>query len=244
GKVGQVLCQDLSSEKHDITLIETNSEILEEMLTDSDINGILGNGESYDIQIEAGVDAADIFISVTDNDELNLISAVLAKNIGAKITIARARKEEYLHLNRVMRESLGIDYLVNPELETSVYIRRLTAFPQALSYESFTSKNEAPIVEMRVADNSNLVGNMLVKFRSVFKNLIVCAVGKNGVYYIPKGDYIIKSGDHLFVTGPIDELIKLYAENGQSGKKIKSIFIVGGGLLTRYILKVFKKSSI
>lgn len=244
GKVGQVLCHDLSSEMHDITLIEKDSDVLDTMLHEYDINGILGNGASYDIQVEAGVETADIFISISDDDELNLISAVIAKNIGAKTTIARARQEEYLELNSVLRRSLGINYIVNPELESAEYIRRLITLPQAISYESFTINNEAPIVEMKVEENSNLVGKMLIEFRSIYSNVIVLAVSDGGKVSIPSGDYSIKPNTHLFVTGPNQELKKLFYANGQDSKKIESIFILGGGLLTRYILKVFNDSNI
>lgn len=244
GKVGQVLCQDLSKEDHDITLIEIKSHTLEEMLNEYDINGLLGNGASFDIQVEAGVENADIFISVTDNDELNLIAAVLAKNIGARTTIARARGEEYIHLSRVMGESLGITHIVNPELQAAEYVRRLINFPQAISYESFTEDDQAPIVELRVNQDSNLVGKMLAQFRTVYNNLIVCAVSEGTKVFIPKGDYAISPGAHLYITGPISELTKLFRENRQEEKKIKSIFIVGGGLLTRYILQVFKDTNI
>lgn len=244
GKVGQVLCHDLSYENHNITLIEINSDLLEEMLNEHDINGVAGNGSSYEIQVEAGVEKADIFIAVTDNDELNLIAAVLAKNIGAETTIARARKEEYIYLNGPVRRSLGINHIVNPELEAAEYIRRLITFPQAISYESFTSKDEAPIVEMRVSPDSNLVGKMLIQFRNLYKNILVCAVSDGDKVFIPNGDYAIKSGDHLFVIGPIEEISKLFLENKQTSKTIKSILIIGGGLLSRYILKVLNDTNI
>lgn len=239
GKVGQVLCNSLSREDHDITLIEVDSNKLEHMLNQYDINGILGNGASYEIQKEVGVDKADIFVAVTDDDELNMIASVLARSIGAEYTIARVRKDEYSHLSRIIRDSLGLSYVLNPELQTAEYIKQLISFPQAISYQSFTS-SEAPIVELKVHENSRLVGKMLAQFRSIYKNLIICAVKNDQDIIIPKGDYSIDPGDHIYVTGPYDELIKLFRENGQEHKDISSILIVGGGLITRYILKVMQ----
>lgn len=243
GKVGRVLCCDLSKENHDITLIETDEYILQEMLDNYDINGIWGNGASYHIQTEAGVENADVFISVTDNDELNMIAGVLSKKLGAKKTIARVRKQEYSDLSGMMRETLGLTIIINPELQAAENIAQLISFPQALSYESFITKR-APIVEMRVSNNSSLIGKMLVEFRSIYKNLIVCGVlDENGVF-IPGGNYSIKPGVHLFITGPHEELVKLFRDNGQDSSKIKSLIIIGGGLITRYILTVLKDENL
>lgn len=243
GKVGQVLCNDLSKEDHDITLIEIDNDRLEEMLNDFDINGILGNGASYEIQKEVGVDTADIFVAVTDDDELNMISCVLARGIGAKHTLARVRKEEYTSWSKIIGESLGLSYLLNPELQTAEYIRRLISFPQAISYQKFIT-SKAPIVEMRISDNSNLVGKKISEFRSIHRNLIICAVEDGQKISIPRGNYLIQEKAHLFITGPYHDLVKLFEENGQDEKSIKSILIVGGGLITRYLLKILEGSKI
>ena len=88
GKVGSVLCTELSTEEHDIILIEKNETILDSLINKNDISGIVGNGASYDIQQEAGVDTCDLFIAVTPQDELNMIACILAKKLGARYTIA------------------------------------------------------------------------------------------------------------------------------------------------------------
>ncbi|MDY6066019.1 MAG: Trk system potassium transporter TrkA [Finegoldia sp.] len=243
GKVGQVICSDLSKEDHDITLIEKNNERLEEMLNEFDINGILGNGASYEIQKEVGVDTCDIFVAVTDDDELNMISCVLARSIGAKHTLARVRKQEYSSWAKIIGESLGLSYLLNPELQTAEYIKRLISFPQAISYQKFMS-SKAPIVEMKVSEDSDFIGKKVADFRSLYPDLIVCAVEDEDDIFIPKGDHFIKEGNHIFVTGPTPELIKLFHENGQNERSIKSILIIGGGLITRYLLKLLEKTKI
>lgn len=243
GKVGEVLCEDLSVENHDITLLEIDEDTLQDMMHKNDINTILGNGASYEIQKEAGVDTADVYIAVTDNDELNLIACVLAKSLGAKNTIARVRKPEYSNLSGVMRDNLGVTILLNPELQAAEKVARLISFPQANSFETFITK-KAPIVELKVNEDSALVGKMLIEFRSVYKNLIVCAVNDKGEVFTPKGTYSIKPGVHLYVTGPYAELVKLFKDNGQYNSKINSILIIGGGLITRYILKVLSYTKI
>ena len=95
GKIGEILCRDLSTEGNDITLIEQDPKILDRILAVSDIMGIVGNGANREVLGDAGVHDADIFIAVTTNDEINLISSVMAKKMGAKYTIARVRNPEY-----------------------------------------------------------------------------------------------------------------------------------------------------
>ncbi|MGF0039498.1 Trk system potassium transporter TrkA [Peptoniphilaceae bacterium SGI.131] len=240
GKVGEVLCSDLSKEDHDITLIEQDEAKFQKMLHSYDINVILGNCAYHQILSEAGVESSDLFLSVTTNDELNMIASILAKRMGAKKTIARVRNPEYLGLSAIMKSSLDINFLINPELEAAKRIVELLEFPLADSFESF-AENKAPIVELKVTKNFSLLGKSLVDFRNMYKNLIICTVLREGTIYIPKGDTNLEENDHLFVTGPMDELIKLYKDNGQDNNKIKSIFIIGGGLLAQYVIRQFRK---
>lgn len=243
GKVGEVLCNDLSVEDHDITLIETDEYKLTDMMNNNDINAILGNGASYEIQQEAGVSNCDVFIAATDNDELNMIACVLAKSQGAKKTLARVRRHEYSTLSGLMRDSLGITRLLNPELQAAEKIARIISFPQATSYETFITK-KAPIVELKVNKDSKLIGKMLAEFRKIYKNLIVCAVTDNGKVFIPGGNFSIKPDTHLYLTGPEEEIRKIFIENGQYNTKINSILIIGAGLITRYVLSIMKYSKI
>ena len=243
GKVGKVLCRDLAEENHEITLIEKDAKTFQTVLNQYDITGVLGNGASYDTQMEAGVNTADIFIALTDNDELNMIASVLAKKLGAVKTGARVRNQDYSDLSDLMRTSLDINLFINPELEAARKCMQLIEFPLADSFESFAN-NKPPIVELKVSAGSNLGGKSLIDFRSSYKNLIVCCVMKNGEIIIPKGNFIIEANDHLFVTGPMPELVKLYKDNGQQESKIRSLFIIGGGLLAQYVIKLFEKSNV
>ena len=119
GKVGEVLCRELTSGANDIVLIDKNPVIVERMMNKFDIMGIVGNGASYDIQQEAGVANADIFLAVSEMDEINIIAAILAKKIGAEYTVARVRNPEYSQQLNFVRESLGISLLINPELSAA-----------------------------------------------------------------------------------------------------------------------------
>lgn len=243
GKVGQVLSRDLSMDNHDITLLEQDEDRFQQVLNEVDITGVLGNGASYEIQMEAGVEKCDVFLAVTENDELNMVAAVLAKRLGAKNTVARVRNPDYADLSDLMRESLGVEVFINPELQAAQACVELIEFPQADSIETF-NQTQAPIVELKVQEGFKYIGKTIASFRNNYANLIVCAITHKNEVFIPTGDHVISEKDQLFVTGPLIELIRLYKENGQDNEKISSLFIVGGGRITNYIAKLLEESKV
>lgn len=137
GVVGEALCIELSQINNDVILIERSEEILNKIIEKSDITGLVGNGASYENLLEAGADTADMFIAVTEADELNIISCIIAKKLGAKYTIARVRNPEYSTNMRFVREELGITLMMNPEAEASKSIMNILKFPNATGVDSF-----------------------------------------------------------------------------------------------------------
>ena len=109
GVVGEEICKELSegNNSHDVILIEQDAEKLEKIIESNDITGLVGNGANYENLMEAGVDKADIFISVTEADELNIMACIMAKKMGAKYTIARVRNPEYSTNIRFVRDELA-----------------------------------------------------------------------------------------------------------------------------------------
>ena len=243
GKIGEILCRDLSTEGNDITLIEQEAKILDRVLSVSDIMGIVGNGANREVLADAGVHSADIFIAVTTNDEINLISSVMAKKMGAKYTIARVRNPEYSEQMQFMKESLGIDIMLNPEAEAADFIRKNLEYPNALNVDSF-AKNKVNLVEILVEENSYLDGLKLVDFkRNHFRNLLVCIVQRGPEVYVPTGNFVLKADDRIYVTGAHADLGEFYKSLGHSGERIKSVFIVGGGRITHYLADILLKKK-
>ena len=243
GKIGEILCRDLSTEGNDITLIEQDAKILDRVLSVSDIMGIVGNGANREVLADAGVHSADIFIAVTTNDEINLISSVMAKKMGAKYTIARVRNPEYSEQMQFMKESLGIDIMLNPEAEAADFIRKNLEYPNALNVDSF-AKNKVNLVEILVEENSYLDGLKLVDFkRNHFRNLLVCIVQRGPEVYVPTGNFVLKADDRIYVTGAHADLGEFYKSLGHSGERIKSVFIVGGGRITHYLADILLKKK-
>lgn len=241
GKVGEKLCAELSEEHNDIYLIEKDDETLDRLIHKFDITGVVGNAANIEIQQEIGVSTADVFIAVTEKDEINLISAVLAKNLGAKYTVARVRNPEYSNHQSVLKESLGLSLIINPELSAATDIARVLRFPSALSAESFAAERVS-LVEVEVEEASPLNGLNLRTFRQRFGSILVCMSVRDEKVIIPDGQYQIQSGDRIFITGQAYDMMKFFKLYGEDKKRIRSTLIVGGGRITYYIMKALEKA--
>ncbi|MBS9775564.1 MAG: Trk system potassium transporter TrkA [Fusobacterium sp.] len=244
GKVGELLCKDLSTEGNDILLIEQDSKILENVLSNNDIMGLVGDATSYDVQMDAGVSKADIFISVTEKDEINIIASVIAKKIGAKFTIARVRNTKYSAQIDFMSKSLGIDLVINPELEAAKGIMQNIDFPDALNVESFLY-GKLKLVEFAIEKQSRLVGMTIQDFkRDLFPNVLVCIIKRDNEIIIPTGRDIFREDDRIYITGVKKDILEFQNILGKHKEKIKSAFIIGAGIITHYLAKEFEKEDI
>jgi len=244
GKVGELLCRDLSLEGNDIILIEQDVKILEKILANNDIMGFVGNGVSYDAQMEAEVPKADVFIAVTEKDEINIISSVIAKKLGAKYTIARVRSTDYSSQLDFMTESLGIDLVINPELEAAKYIKQNIDFPEALNVENFLD-GKLKLVEFHIDKGSILDNVSIFDFKQkFFPNLLVCIIKRDEQIIIPSGNNFIKGNDRIYITGSNSEIIKFQDALGKDRRKIKSAFIIGAGIISHYLAEELLKDKI
>lgn len=241
GKVGTALCRSLVEEKHDVVLIEEKESVLKNITKRQDIMGIVGNGANFKILEQADVSNCDIFIALTAKDEVNMISAVLAKKMGAKETVVRVRNPEYSNAYFKDKDFLGFSLVVNPELLTARYIANSVDFPNALSVEHFVN-GRVMLMEFMIADGSKLCQMTLSQFRKKFGNIVICAIERQGKLIIPDGDAILKMGDKIFVTGNRVEMILFH--NFVKTKIIKNLMIIGAGRIAYYLLNILKHTRI
>ncbi|WP_231097484.1 Trk system potassium transporter TrkA, partial [Streptococcus gallolyticus] len=182
-----------------------------------------------------------IFIALTAKDEVNMISAVLAKKMGAKETVVRVRNPEYSNAYFKDKDFLGFSLVVNPELLTARYIANSVDFPNALSVEHFVN-GRVMLMEFMIADGSKLCQMTLSQFRKKFGNIVICAIERQGKLIIPDGDAVLKTGDKIFVTGNRVEMILFH--NFVKTKIIKNLMIIGAGRIAYYLLNILKHTRI
>ena len=132
GKVGMTLVDRLSKEGHDISVVDKNAARLQSVTHMHDVYGVVGNGASFTVLKEAGIENTDILISVTDSDELNLLCCLVAKRSGHCEVIARVRTPDYSEEKAYLKEKLGLAMMINPEQEAANAISRILYMPTAL----------------------------------------------------------------------------------------------------------------
>lgn len=244
GKVGKTLIKHMSNEVHDIIVVDQNATKVEEVVNQFDVIGVVGNGGSYDILMEAGAQDANLIICVTASDELNILAGLMAKKMGTRHTIARVRNPDYSSQRDFMRNQLGFSMIVNPELEAASEIRRVLSFPSAVKVDTF-SRGKVELAEFFVEDHSRLNGVELSQLHKITKtNILVCAVSHNEDVIIPDGNYVIKPGDHLYITGTHRDLSRFCLDIGVITTRIKNVIIVGGGKIAYYLSKQLSTQGI
>ena len=242
GKVGHKVAAQLSEEDYDIVLIDQNAGKLRESLNQMDVFCITGNGADVEIQKEADVPHADLVIACASTDEMNMLSCLLARRLGAKHTIARVRNPLYYRQIDILKEDLHLSMAVNPELAASNEIVRVLLFPEASKVETFM-KGRVELIEHVMREESLLAGLSLAEIYRKFQiKILVCAVKRGSEIYIPDGDFVLQQGDRLHIAAAHQDLKAFFKALGRRNAKIKKVLICGGGnvcfYLTRQLLQV------
>ena len=235
GKVGHKLAIQLSEENYDITLIDQNEGKLKDALNKMDIFCITGNGADAEIMKQADVPHADLVIACASADEMNMLSCLLARRLGAKHTIARVRNPIYYRQIGMLKEDLHLSMAVNPELAASNEIVRVLLFPEASKVETFM-KGRVELVEYAVGGDQPLTDISLAEVYRKFQiKILVCAVKRGKEVYIPDGNFVVREGDRLHIAAAHQDLRTFFKSLGRKNAKEKKVIICGGGHVCFYL---------
>ena len=235
GKIGSSLSSALVSEGHDVTIVDNNEAKLNRSKNTLDVMCIEGNGATSETQLEASVDKSEIVISVTPYDELNILSCLIAKRLGAEKTILRVRMPEYYKQMHLIKEELGLSMVINPELITASEIFRVLTLPAAVKVEVF-GKGRLELIEFKVTDKTGIAPvNLHNLYKKVKTKFLVCAVQRGNEVFIPTGDFIIRNNDRLSIAATHKSIEKFFRSSGLMKDKVKSVMIAGGGMIGYYL---------
>jgi trk system potassium uptake protein TrkA len=186
------LAKTLVESKHEIAIIEKDKDLSQEISREMDV--LVINGDGTQIKTLEGVNAnsADAFVASTRKDETNLLSALVAKNMGVKTVISRVSNPE----NKEVFKKLGIDHVISPEITAAEYISKIIRRPDAVDL-AILGRRDVEILEF-VVDNKSEVTDMAVKDLTP-KGYLIIAVHKGSELVIPKGDTVIEEGDEVLV---------------------------------------------
>ena len=235
GKVGSALTQQLSADGHNVTVVDQDPRLIDNIINIYDVMGVCGNGAVYGVQKEAEVEKAELLIATTSSDELNILSCLVAKKLGARHTIARIRNPEYEKQLRFMRDELGLSMAINPERAAAREIARVLRFPAAMKVETF-SKGRLELVEYRLPADSALDGLQLADlYRNVRVRVLICAVARKGETIIPSGDFVLRAGDKIYLTSSPDQLAQFFRHLGVFRSKASTVMVVGASKICYYL---------
>ena len=215
GKVGVAILKQLANEGHDITIIDKDPQKVATYANQYDVMGIVGNGANHSVQLEAGIQNADLIAAVTSSDELNILCCTIAKQVGDCATI-------------------------NPELETAIEVSRVLYLPTALEINSFAhgqaEMTRIKIPEKNVLDNKSIadLGKDLANKQKPI-NILIAAVERAGEFYIPSGDFVLKAGDIMSCVGTRPMSRKFMEHIGFKTARVKNTMIIGGGNVAYYL---------
>ena len=236
GEVGTHIASQLVAEQKDVVIIEKDPECAARASNMLDCLVVTGEGSNVDVLLQAGAENADIFIAATSVDEVNMISCFVAGSaFNTPIKIARVRNVDYMRGGLLKNSSIGIDYLVNPEIEAAFDIVQTVAHGASSGIFAFQGTN-AQLRDFLVKDDSIFNGVLVKDIRSLIdQNFIIAGVLRNEMLHIPKGDFQILTGDHIYIVALGKSFNKILTRAGMTVDKLKRIVLVGGGLIGKHI---------
>ncbi len=237
GKVGVALASQLTLESHDVVLIDESASKIQSISEEIDAIKITGNGASIAVQMEAGVEKADMIIAVTGSDELNLLCCLIAKKAGKCHTIARVRNPVYHEEIGFIKEKLGISMIINPEYAAANEISRILRFPSAIKIDPF-AKGRVELVKFKVKPEFKLDGLSVMDIDSKYHcDVLISGVERGEEIAIPDGKFIIRNGDVVSIIAAPRNSMEFFRKIGVQTNPVTSTMIVGGSKIAVYLAR-------
>ena len=239
GKIGTTVIQSLVSEGHDVVAVDWDRNVVNEITNIYDVFGVCGSGADCETLREADAAHAELFASLTGNDEVNMLACFIAKRMGARHTIARVRNTGYSEQSiGYMRQQLDISMTVNPEALSAQELFHILRLPGAVNMETF-SRRSFEMAEFKLRADSPLSGTTLADMRRRYKaNFLVGVVQRGENVYIPDGSFTLQGGDRIGLTADAAEMMKLIRLMGITQKQAKSVMIIGASRTAFYLAKM------
>lgn len=231
GDIGYNLAKILSYEQHDIIIIENKNENYQRAVEGLDVQMIQGSGSSYRTLLSAGIRTADMLIAVSNSDEVNMLSAIMAKQYGVKHTIARVSNPEFLDdESPISQEKANIDLLIHPEsvaAHTAVRLLKQSAATDFIEFED----GKIILIGIQLDESSPILNQKLSVLAKKFENIPfrTVAIQRNETTKIPDGEDLFKVNDRIFIIVPKEFVKEVIQSTGKENVDIENIMILGGG---------------
>lgn len=244
GKIGRAILESLAEERHDVVAIDNDPEVIPFVTNTYDVMAVCGNATSREMLNAAEVSKCDLFIAVTQSDEVNMLSCFLAKKMGARHTVARIRESEYNEEGlEFLSKQLELSMALNPEQLAAESMFDLLKLPSAVSVDNFAGK-KIQILELIVRENSKLCGTALFDLRKKCPvQFLACAVKRDGVAVIPNGSFCLQAGDKVAFMVKRNDSHKFLKAIDLVRKRGRDVMILGASSTAYYLAKMLASNN-
>lgn len=244
GKLGYKLAEYMVLEDIDVTLMDTNSKVLERINEHMDVLTIVANGIDIRALREIDIKTYNLLVASTDNDETNTVICSLAKKLGCKQTIARIRNPEYMEQLDFIKMEMGIDHIINPDLATAQAIEKYLLKSYSFYSGDFAS-GKVQMIDFNIGHHEEFVGKKLMEL-SGFDTLLITAISRDGEIIIPHGGSKLVDNDTIHIIGKSEDIKELSSkfDFGVVHKDIENVMILGGSNIGYYLAKLLTRSKI
>lgn len=243
GQVGSSLANNLASEANDITVVDVDTPLLQELQDRLDLRTINGHASHPDVLLRAGAEDADMIIAVTNSDETNIVACQVAYTLFHTPTkIARVRSQAYLqHAELFTQEAMPVDVIISPEQLVTDYVHRLIEHPGALQVLDF-SAGRVQLVAVRAYYGGPLVGHELKTLRDHMPGVQtrVAAIYRRGRAINPEGNTVIEADDEVFFIAAKKDIRSVMSELRKLEKPVKRVIIAGGGNIGKRLARALE----
>ncbi len=247
GQVGYHLCEKLSVEGQEVVLVDQDEKKLRRLERELNILPVHGSAASAKVLEEAGIDKTDLFIAVTDSDEVNLVACIISKQYKVKTRIARVRNEDFYSQGTPLSErALGIDLLISPDLAMADEIFHLSTMSGAFEAAEFAG-GQVEILGYAAQEGYPCIGFPLHELKELqgLYDFVIVAIIRNGATIIPRGSDKIEAGDKLYLVTRKKDIaaVELLLFNLTS-QLPKHVFIIGGGTIGYLVARRMEQKKI
>ncbi|MBQ4481910.1 MAG: Trk system potassium transporter TrkA [Lachnospiraceae bacterium] len=236
GNVGYALVEKLSAEKHNVVVVDQDKKRIDQITDEQDVLGIVGDGINYQILLKAGIEHTDLLIAVTESDEQNLLTCVMAKRSDKYCrTVARVRNPVYNTETSYLRRELGLALIINPELIAAAEIARRFQYPDTIQVDTFT-RGRIELFHIKLEAGSPLIAMAVGAIQQYFKcHTLICAIQRNRRTIIPEYNTTLMEGDEIVISATPKDANTFFKRTGINRHPLKSAMIVGGGTIGFYL---------
>lgn len=245
GKLGMKVTQALLGGDHSVTVIDKNEKVLQKLASQMDVMTIPANGKQISVLKNIHISSFDFLLASTESDEKNIVIASFAKKMGCSHVIARVRDPEHMKQRDFIRDSMGIDYLTNPDMAITTEIYKYLVEKYSLSNGIFQS-GKISLLEFKVSKMPKLIGIDMNNISTLLEGILVVAISRKGKIIIPHGDTTIERGDGIYLIGErgrINDLSKKVHEKGKYND-LQKVMIIGGGKTGLYLANMLTDFNI